>query len=60
MPRPSKYTQEMVDQICEGLSEGGSLRQLCKQEGMPNRATILRWANDKPEFREQYQEACQF
>lgn len=60
MTRPSKYTPEVVDRICEGLSEGNSLRQLCRQEGMPSRATILRWINDKPKFREQYQEACQF
>ncbi len=23
-------------------------------------ATILRWVNDKPEFREQYRESCKF
>lgn len=59
MARPSKYTPEVVDRICEGLIEGSSLRQLCCQEGMPSRATILRWANDKPEFQKRYQLACQ-
>lgn len=60
MARPSKYTPEVVDRICEGLSEGQNLTQLARQEGMPSRATVLRWANDKPEFRKQYQEAHQF
>lgn len=36
--------------ICEQLASGKPLTHVCAQPGMPNRATVDRWANEKPEF----------
>lgn len=55
--RPSSFTQETADAICERLIEGESLRAICADENMPNAATVCRWlANNEP-FREQYARA---
>lgn len=62
MGRPSKFTQELADQICTRLAEGESLRAICRPEGnddesMPHIGTILRWVGENPGFREQYTRA---
>lgn len=41
--RPSKYTKEIAEQICEQLSEGIPLRQICRQEGFPAWRTVYDW-----------------
>jgi len=41
--RPSIYTDEIADTICERLINGESLRAICADEAMPSRATVLRW-----------------
>jgi len=52
--RPTTYTKETAALICEGLSEGLSLRTVCKQEGMPALSTIFLWLREHKEFSEQY------
>lgn len=59
MGRPSEFTQEIADAICERLADGESLRSICKDDGMPSRMTVFRWLGD-PErvaFRDQYARA---
>jgi predicted secreted protein len=41
--RPSKYTKEIAQSICEQLSEGIPLREICRQDGMPAWRTIYDW-----------------
>jgi hypothetical protein len=41
--RPSKYTEAIALSICEQLSEGIPLREICRQEGMPAWQTIYDW-----------------
>ena len=41
--RPSKYTKEIAQQICEQLSEGIPLREICRQDGFPAWRTIYDW-----------------
>lgn len=41
--RPSKYTKEIAEQICQQLSEGIPLREICRQDGMPAWRTIYDW-----------------
>jgi hypothetical protein len=41
--RPSKYTEAIVVSICEQLSEGIPLREICRQEGMPAWRTVYDW-----------------
>jgi len=41
--RPSLYSEEMAERICEGLREGMSLVKICSADNMPGRATVMRW-----------------
>jgi hypothetical protein len=43
-------SEEFIDRICQGLENGLSLVQVCKQANMPSRATVLRWMREKPEI----------
>lgn len=58
MGRPSIYTPEVADAICERLIGGESLRRICDDEAMPSRATVLRWlATDHEGFEAKYTQA---
>ena len=56
MGRPSEFTQEIADAICERLADGESLRSICQDDGMPSRMTVFRWLGDheRVSFRDQY------
>jgi hypothetical protein len=41
--RPTKYTEILADKICERISNGESLLQICRDEKMPGRSTIHKW-----------------
>jgi len=43
MGRPSSFTPECADIICERLANGESLRKICLDEEMPDQKTVLRW-----------------
>lgn len=55
--RPSEYSQEVADLICERIAEGESLRAICREESMPNKATVFRWLAAHDEFSDQYTRA---
>lgn len=55
--RPSDYTAEVTAAICERLGLGESLRQICADESMPGKSTVMRWLHDHKEFRDQYARA---
>ena len=59
MARPTIFSQEIVDQICERLVEGESLRKICKRADMPGISTVIRWLADDAHtaFRAQYTRA---
>lgn len=57
MSRPSDFTDEMADAICDELIEGKSLRQICRAVGMPDRRTVLRWLDAHPSFAAKYARA---
>lgn len=46
MSRPLSYTPELAAKICEKLASCGSLRAVCREEGMPDRNTVMRWVVD--------------
>jgi hypothetical protein len=56
MGRPSDYTQEIADLICERIADGESLRSICSGDGMPSRMSVFRWLADpaRTAFRDQY------
>ncbi len=57
--RPSLYTKALVAKICCRLAEGETLRAICRDPAMPDKATVLRWLGDgeKAAFRDQYAHA---
>lgn len=57
MGRPSGFTQEKADEICERLIDGESLRTICKDDHMPNVATVCRWLATNDTFSKQYARA---
>lgn len=50
MARPSSYNEDVADEICGLLIEGLSLRKICDRDDMPDRRTVMRWLDAKPEF----------
>lgn len=57
MGRPSAYTPELAAEICLRMSEGDSLRKICRDESMPSISMVMRWAQSNEAFREQYTRA---
>ncbi len=45
--RPSRYTPELAANFCRRLAEGETLRAICRDPAMPDKATVLRWLADK-------------
>ena len=52
--RPSTYTPEIAVQICTRLANGESLRQICRDKGMPKRDTVIAWLFKNGGFSGQY------
>ena len=50
--RPSKWTQEIEDEICERLSRGEPLRAICRLEGFPEWVTVYNWMESRDGFSE--------
>lgn len=57
--RPSSYTEEVGNLLCERMGCGESLRTVCEDPTMPSRPSVVRWRLANPEFRDQYQTARQ-
>lgn len=55
--RPSSYTEEIAETICERLAEGESLKRICDGDGMPRKATVFRWLETNESFRDRYARA---
>jgi len=41
--RPTKYAIEIAHEICERLSDGESLREICRSDNMPAWRTVYDW-----------------
>lgn len=57
--RPTDYTPELVEEICDAIAcSTKGIRRLCK-EGVdwPNPDTIYRWLKEHKDFRDQYARA---
>jgi len=57
--RPTIFTQELADKICERIANGDSLRKISRDEDMPPAGTVLRWVAHDLIFREQYEAAME-
>ncbi|HBD12852.1 MAG TPA: terminase small subunit protein [Porticoccaceae bacterium] len=59
MGRPTIYTEDLADEICERLADGESMRSIGRDPDMPSKATMFSWLRTKPEFLAQYEIAKQ-
>lgn len=48
--RPSSYDPNIAQQMCEQLSEGIPLREICRQDGFPAWRTVYDWMAKDPEL----------
>lgn len=55
--RPSDYSVEITTAICVRLGLGESLREICRDDEMPDKSTVMRWLASHAEFRDQYASA---
>lgn len=55
--RPSSYTDEIAEEICERLANGESLPAILATEGMPAQKTVYRWLEANEDFRQRYAHA---
>ena len=55
--RPSKYSDELVENICVRIAQGESLNKMCKEKEMPDKATVFRWLVSNDSFRDKYARA---
>lgn len=49
MGRPSLYTEQLADEICELMYDGNSLIKACDALGL-KRSTVWHWLEQHPEF----------
>ena len=48
--RPTLYTPELADEICERVALGETTIAISRDEHMPDRTVMFRWAQANPEF----------
>ena len=48
--RPSSYTDEIADIICDRMINGENFSQICNDPMMPSRAALYRWRASRPDF----------
>lgn len=59
--RPSKYSPEVSEKICQHIASGGTINGLDKLEdnSMPNAWTAWNWIQANPDFHSRYVAACE-
>lgn len=58
MGRPTDYTEELADLICEGIAEKIPLARLCEEnDKLPKPRTIYNWLRTHAEFLQNYTRA---
>lgn len=55
--RPTSYTPELADRLCELISQGNSLNKICKSDEFPCIATIFNWLGSNDVFLDKYTRA---
>jgi hypothetical protein len=57
MANPSTYTPELADEICQRLSKGEPLAEICRDEHMPAVRTVSGWKKLHADFEERFLQA---
>ncbi len=55
--RPTLYTEELAETICQRVALGETLMQIAQTDGMPHRSTVWLWQGENPEFFDMLQRA---
>lgn len=55
--RPSEFTEETAERICEEIALGRSLLKICEGEEFPAQSTVYKWLIEFPTFAEKYARA---
>lgn len=55
--RPSTYSADIAGRICDRLSAGETLREICRDDAIPAQSTVYLWLRTQAEFSEQYARA---
>ena len=48
--RPTKYSEALADRIADAMIAGSDLVAICQRPGFPDRASVYRWAAERPDF----------
>lgn len=51
--RPSKFNQELADEICHRLSLGQTMASICNDSHMPDYGTLWRWTRENGDFQDE-------
>ena len=51
--RPSKFSQELADEICHRLSLGQTMASICNDSHMPDYGTLWRWTRENSDFQDE-------
>lgn len=54
---PVRFSPEICDEICLRMENGESLSKICRDEHMPAKGTVAKWAKAYEEFGKQYARA---
>jgi hypothetical protein len=57
MGRPSSYTPEIAERICDAIAGGSNLEQLSRDPGYPDKDTLYAWLRKHKEFSDEYERA---
>lgn len=49
--RQTSFTQKAADEICESLSKGITLAEICRGDNMPAVRTVSNWKEANPDFK---------
>jgi hypothetical protein len=55
--RPTDYTEDLVNSICERIADGESLKHITDGADMPSRVTVHAWLIKHPSFLNKYEAA---
>jgi len=56
--RPTKYSEEITDRICEVISNSSKgIHAVCQEEGMPSPSTVFKWLSENKTFSDKYARA---
>jgi hypothetical protein len=57
MARPTKFTEELGDEICSMVMSGMPLVRICESDNMPDPRTVYRWFREHELFCQNYARA---